>query len=240
MSWHTGRLAAFDIETTGTDPESDRIVTAAISLVGAELPGEHHAWLVDPGIEIPAGAAAVHGITTERARDEGRDPGEAVEEITGLLAEQVLGGVPVVAFNARFDLTILDREACRHGVTSLLDRVGSSQGMLVVDPFVLDRQFDRFRKGKRTLQAVCRHYRVPFDEAHVANADAIAAARVAYRLGVVVPDLRELDLHDLYCKQISWAAKQAALLEEYFRGQGRNEQVERAWPIVPVGAVSVA
>jgi DNA polymerase III subunit epsilon len=152
----------------------------------------------------------------------------------------VLGGVPVVAFNARFDITILDREARRHGVASLLDRVGGPQGMLVVDPFVLDRQFDRFRKGKRTLQAVCRHYRVPFDEAHVANADAIAAVRVAYRLGVVVPDLRELDLRDLYRKQISWAAKQAALLEEYFRGQGRNEQVERAWPIVPVGAVSVA
>jgi uncharacterized protein YprB with RNaseH-like and TPR domain len=31
MSWHTGRLAAFDIETTGVDPESDRIVTAAVA-----------------------------------------------------------------------------------------------------------------------------------------------------------------------------------------------------------------
>lgn len=240
MSWHTGRLAAFDVETTGADPKSDRIVAAAISLVDAQPPGEHHAWLVDPGIEIPAGAVEVHGITTERARAEGRDPGEAVEEITGLLAEQVLGGVPVVAFNARFDLTILDREARRRGVVPLLDRVGGTEGMLVVDPYVLDKQFDRFRKGKRTLQAICRHYRVPFDAAHVANADALAAARVAYRLGSIVPELRELDLRDLHRKQISWAAKQATLLEEYFRGQGRDEQVEGAWPIVPVGAASVA
>lgn len=238
MDWHMGPFAAFDIETTGTDKELDRIVTAAISLVGAGLPGEHRAWLVDPGIEIPAGAAAIHGITTEKARDEGSDPGETVEEITSLLAEHVLAGAPVVAFNARFDLTILDREAGRHGVASLLDRVGGPQGMLVIDPFVLDRQFDRFRKGKRTLQAVCRHYRVPFDEAHVANADAIAAARLAYKLGVIVPELRELDLGDLYQKQISWAAKQAALLEEYFRGQGNNERVEGAWPIVPVSTVS--
>jgi DNA polymerase III subunit epsilon len=235
MNWHIGPLAAFDIETTGTDPESDKIVTAAVSLVGAGLAGEHHDWLVDPGIEIPAGAAAVHGITTEMARKDGRDSGEVVEEITRLLAGQMLDGVPVVAFNARFDLTILDREAHRHGISPLLDRVGGPQGMLVVDPFVLDKQFDRFRKGKRTLQAVCTHYRVPLDEAHVANADAIAAARVAYRLGMAIPELREADLRELCREQISWAARQAALLEEYFRGQGRNERIEGAWPIVPVG-----
>jgi DNA polymerase-3 subunit epsilon len=67
MSWHTKRLAAFDIETTGVNPESDRIVTAAVSLLGGGQPAEHLSWLVDPGIEIPAGASSVHGITTERA-----------------------------------------------------------------------------------------------------------------------------------------------------------------------------
>ena len=47
----------------------------------------------------------------------------AVEEITTLLAG-ALGKVPVIAFNARFDLTILDRKARRHGVEPLVDRVG--------------------------------------------------------------------------------------------------------------------
>jgi DNA polymerase-3 subunit epsilon len=73
------RLAAFDIETTGIDCESDRIVTAAVTLAGGGRPLESHAWLVDPGIEIPAGATAVHGVSTERARAEGRSPAEAVE-----------------------------------------------------------------------------------------------------------------------------------------------------------------
>src|SRR5690348_1701648 len=125
MSWHQRRLAAFDLETTGIDSESDRIVTAAVSLVGDGLPSVFHAWLIDPGIPIPAGASAVHGITTEQARAEGRQPLAAIEEIVALLAEQLLQGVPVVAFNARFDLTCLDREARRHGITPLLDRVGS-------------------------------------------------------------------------------------------------------------------
>lgn len=240
MSWHTGRLAAFDIETTGVDPESDRIVTTAVSVVGDGLAAEHHSWLVDPGIDIPAGATSVHGITTERARAEGRSPDEAVDEITTALADQLQQGVPVIAFNARFDLTILDREARRHGLRPLLDRVGGPDGMLVVDPYVLDRQFDRFRRGKRTLGAVCEHYRVALDEVHAATADALAAARLAFRLGATVTELRDIDLGVLHREQVSWAAEQAASLEEYFRQQGRDEHVEGAWPIIPDGLVRTA
>ena len=233
MSWHQRRLAAFDLETTGIDSESDRIVTAAVSLVGDGRPSAFHAWLLDPGIPIPAGASAVHGITTERARAEGRAPREAVEEIVALLAEQLAAGVPVVAFNARFDLTCLDREARRHGIEPLLDRVGGEAGMLVVDPYVLDKQVDRFRKGKRTLGAVCAHYNVPLDEAHASHADALAAARVAWRLGQAFEELR-VELRALHEQQILWAAEQAASFEEWLRRQGRDERIEAAWPIVPL------
>ena len=234
MSWHDRRLAAFDLETTGIDSESDRIVTAAVSIVGDGRPSVFHAWLLDPGIEIPAGAAAVHGITTERARAEGRPPLEAVEEIVALLAEQLRQGVPIIAFNARFDLTCLDREARRNGIAPLLDRVGGADGMLVVDPYVLDKQLDRFRKGKRTLGAVCAHYDVPLDEAHASHADALAAARVAWRLGQAFAELRELDLPALHAQQVAWAAEQAASFEEWLRCNGRDERIERAWPIVPL------
>lgn len=233
MAWHRGRLAAFDIETTGTDPESDRIVTAAVSLLGGGLPDEHHSWLVDPGIDIPEGAAAVHGVSTERARTEGGDAAEAVEQITALLAEQVLAGVPIVAFNARFDLTILDREARRHGTAPLIDRVGGPERILVVDPHILDKHFDRYRKGKRTLDAVCSNYRVPLEAAHDANADALAAARLAFRLASSIPELGALQLRELHASQVAWAAEQAASLEEYFRSRGRDERVQREWPLIP-------
>lgn len=233
MSWHRGPLAAFDIETTGTDPERDRIVTAAVSLVGAGLPSVHHAWLVDPGIEIPPGASAVHGITTQQAQAEGCDGREAVQEITSILAGQLRRGAPVIAFNARFDLTILDREARRHGLTPLVDRIGGEERMLIVDPFVLDKHVDRFRRGRRTLEAVCAHYGVRLDQAHAANADALAAARVAYRIASMVPEVGEADLHELHSCQIGWAADQAASLERYFAEVGRPERVQGEWPLVP-------
>ena len=71
MSWHRGPMALFDCESTGVDPHRDRIVTAAIVEVtpGADRPSRSSTWLLDPGIDIPAPAAAVHGVTTEHARD---------------------------------------------------------------------------------------------------------------------------------------------------------------------------
>jgi DNA polymerase-3 subunit epsilon len=239
MSWHMGRLAAFDIETTGVDPQSDRIVTAAVSLVGGGRPTESYAWIVDPGVEIPEGATAVHGITTEQARAQGVETAEAVYEITALLADQLLHGTPVIAFNARFDLTMLDREARRYGIVPLIERVGADR-MLVVDPFVLDKQYDRFRRGKRTLGAVCEHYRVRLDAAHDANADAVAAARVAWRLAQAIEELRQTELALLHMQQIAWAAEQAASLEQYFREQGRHEPVEREWPVVSYAPLPLA
>lgn len=231
MAWHHGRLAAFDIESTGVSPEDDRIVTATVSVVGGDAPIDSVSWLADPGIEIPAGATNVHGITTEMARAEGREPADVVDEITTMLEREVSKGVPIVAFNARYDLTMLDREARRNEVEPLVERV-PADSLLVVDPLIIDKQLDKFRKGKRTLTDVCAVYDVALNDAHAADADAIAAARVAWRLGEKFEELG-VPLDELHQLQVAWAAEQAASLESYFKSQGRDETVEGAWPIVP-------
>ena len=231
MNWHHGRLAAFDIESTGVDPQSDRIVTATVSVVGGGKPVDSVSWLADPGIPIPEGAARVHGISTEHAQANGRPSAEVVREIVEKLAAEVAAGVPVVAFNARYDLTMLDREARRHGIPTLSERGGD---LLAIDPLIIDKQLDKYRKGKRTLTAVCEVYNVKLseDDAHAADADAIAAARVAWRMGEKYSELH-IGLKELHGSQILWAAEQAESLEQYFRSQGKNETIEREWPIVP-------
>lgn len=236
MNWFEGRLAAFDIETTGTDTESDRIVTAAVSVVGGGEEAVSQTWLVDPGVPIPAEATAVHEITDEMVRANGAPAAEAVEEVTSILAETLSEAIPVVAFNARFDLTILDREARRHGIEPLIDRVGGPDGLLVVDPYVLDKQVNRFRKGRRNLAILCEDFNVPLVDAHSADADALAAARLAWRLGSRYPELGELEIFDLHHEQIGWAFEQAESLQKYFAEQGRSEKVEGAWPVVPLQA----
>lgn len=236
-NWHHGRLAAFDIESTGINPQSDRIVTATISVVGGGLPTDSTSWLADPEIPIPDGAARVHGITTEHARANGRPAALVVREIVERLAVETAKGVPVVAFNARYDLTMLDREARRHGIVPLSER----GELLVIDPLIIDKQLDMYRKGKRTLTEVCKVYAVTLseDDAHAADADAIAAARVAWRMGEKYEEL-QAGLRELHASQIIWAADQAASLEDYFHSQGKNETCEREWPVVPVLAAAQA
>ncbi|MFE2973298.1 3'-5' exonuclease [Streptomyces sp. NPDC059258] len=227
MAWHLGRMAGFDLETTGPDPLSARIVTACIVQVGAKQPTVAANWLTDvDGEEIPAGAAAVHGISTEKAHAEGVPLKEAVAEILAGLTQVILAGIPVVAMNARYDVTLIDREAARFG----LDPLPAGP---VIDPFVIDKQVDRYRSGKRTLSALCEHYDVRLDGAHSADADAVAACRVAWRQATRYPQLAAMTLDELHAAQIGWAAEQAASLQEHFRQTRPDAVVEGAWPLIP-------
>lgn len=231
MSWHTGRMCAFDTETTSPTPEVARIVTGCVALVGGGEPSQIFNWMADPGVPIPEEAAKIHGISTERAQAEGAPAAEVVEQITAALAQAVAQGIPVVAMNARYDFTVLDREARRRGVTPLVDIV--SDGLRVIDPYILDKQADPYRKGKRTLTHLCEHYQVPLDGAHDAAADAMGAARVAWRQGTLHARLRDMSIDDLHAAQIEWAAEQAASLQEYKRRTTPNTRIEGAWPLIP-------
>ncbi|MFJ8163850.1 3'-5' exonuclease [Streptomyces sp. NPDC096136] len=227
MSWHLGRLCGFDLETTGIDVEADRIVTACVVQCGGGQPTASATWLADPGIDIPEQAAAVHGITTERARAEGKPAAEVVADVLAALGQAITAGSPIVAMNARYDLTMLDREARRHGLAPLPD------GFPVVDPYVIDKHVDRYRKGGRKLVDLCTHYEVPIGDAHTADADAIAACRVAWRIGSTRPEMAALPLATLHSQQTAWAAEQAAGLQEYLRRKDPNAVVPGAWPLIP-------
>ncbi|MEV8353149.1 3'-5' exonuclease [Streptomyces niveus] len=227
MSWHLGRMAGFDIESTGPDPLTARIVTACIVQCGGGQPVDSATWLSDvDGQPIPDEAAAIHGVTTERAQKEGAPLREVVGELLAGLTQVIASGVPVVAMNARYDLTLLDREAERFG----FDPLPSGP---VIDPYVIDKHADKYRKGSRKLTALCEHYAVPLGDAHQADADAIAACRVAWRQGTTHPPLAAMGLEQLHRAQVEWAAEQAASLQEYFRKKDPSAVVEGAWPLIP-------
>ena len=89
MSWIDDPWMGFDTETTGVRALKDRLVTAALVLridgasyrSGVSAPDQVATWLTDPGIEIPEQATAVHGITTEQARRDGRPIKEVLHEL---------------------------------------------------------------------------------------------------------------------------------------------------------------
>ncbi|KQZ05243.1 DNA polymerase III subunit epsilon [Microbacterium sp. Root53] len=225
----TRRIGVFDLETTGIDVTEDRIVTAYVGLLderGAVIHDEH--WLADPGIEIPEGATAVHGITTEHARAEGRPAAEVVAEVTHALRTLLSAGIPVVAYNAAYDFSLLKYEGERHGIATI------DSPAPVIDPLVIDKTCDRYRKGKRTLDVVAAHYSVPLESAHEASADAIAAGRVALAIAERFAETLPEDVQELHTRQIGWAREQAESLTEYFIRIGRLEPTEvldGSWPV---------
>ncbi|MCB5182611.1 3'-5' exonuclease [Streptomyces antimicrobicus] len=232
--WYEGPLAAFDTETTGVDVEQDRIVSAA--LVVQECAGGRvrtTRWLVNPGIPVPQGATEVHGLTDEHLQRHGRWPAPVVEEIARALAEQQMANRPVVVMNAPFDLTLLDRELRRHRASSL-GKYLDNRPLTVLDPRVLDKHLDRYRKGRRTLTDLCAHYGIELAEAHDAAADALASMEVVRAVGRrFAGRLERLTPAELHTLQAVWHAAQARGLQAWFARNGSEEAVDPHWPLRP-------
>ncbi|MCU1523544.1 MAG: polymerase subunit epsilon [Microbacteriaceae bacterium] len=218
-------LGVFDLETTGIDTDTSRIVSAYVGVLDGEGEARGVSWLADPGVEIPEQASAVHGITTERARAEGREASEVIAEIVAVLRSLLAQNVPVVIYNAAYDLTLLNRECLRYGIEPLVDPSP------IIDPLVIDRAMDRYRKGKRTLEIAAEFYGVELTDAHDAQADAVAAGRVAQAISQRYFEQLGHDVHALHALQVVWAAESAQSFQEYMRRTKDPDFVaEGVWP----------
>ena len=231
------RRCGFDTETTGPNPLEDRIVTAALVVMGGGREDQVFNWLINPGVEIPEEATAVHGITTEQARAKGDEPGPALDDLAQKLAQAMRFGMPVVAFNAAFDWTILDRDLARHGLQSMRERLAGMEPLGLLDPFVIDKAVDKYRRGKRKLGLVCEHYGVELTDWHTADADARAAVLVMDQIAERCPELADMSPQELFAQQQRWAAEQAASLQAYFRSEKAGDRydpeavVDGSWPL---------
>ena len=231
MSWHNGPMAAFDTETTGTDPTTARIVTACVARVAPRRPLETRSWMADPGVPIPPEATEVHGITDAQVRAEGADPAAVADQVADELVSVWAAGRPVVTMNFAYDGTVLEHELHRHGLASLRERLDDTP-MLVIDPLVIDRALDRYRRGKKRLVDLCAVYGLELEGAHDACVDAIVTARVAWKMAERFPDELQRDLVELQAQQASWHVQWAEHFEPWMRANVDPDAViERDWPL---------
>lgn len=193
MKWLLdGPLGAWDTESTGVNVETDRVVTATVAALQPGTPWavDTRSWLIWPEVQIPAEATAVHGITTEHAREHGANPTTALDEIAEHLTNLLRARLCVIGMNCCFDFTLLDRDLRRHNLPTVEERLGRPIGP-VVDVYVLDQWLDPYRRGGRKLVTLCHQYGVRIDGAHDSTFDALAAARVAWRIGNMTTWTRE-------------------------------------------------
>lgn len=160
--------AILDLESTGPNPDSDRIVQIGLVLIGradsgiGHLVPEERSRLVNPGIPIPAAATAVHGVTDDDVRAEA-----PFSRLAKSLVE-TLAGRDLVGFGiSRFDVPLLMAEFRRVGIEWEPDGV-------VIDCM---RIFHHFHP--RDLTAALKQYcEADHVDAHDAAADCWAALRV--------------------------------------------------------------
>ena len=148
----------------------------------------------------------------------------AIPQIAKVLRTAWNAGLPVVACNATFDLTMLDHELWRCAHSYL--KPGP-----VIDPLVLDRALEPYRKGSRKLDALAAHYGVKQEAAHEASQDALTAARVVWAQLKANPHLTAMTLDELTQWQRNAHEAWAVNFEKYLRGQGKQDVIDPAWPM---------
>ena len=160
----TRPIAFFDLETTGTQPATDRIVEIAIHKILPSGETETYVRRVNPGMPIPAGASAVHGIFDEDVKD---------APTFRMLSEEIktfLDSTDLAGFNSnRFDIPMLVEEFLRIGVEFEM------QGRRTIDILHIFHKMEQ-----RNLTAAYKFYcGKELSNAHQAEADVIATYEVA-------------------------------------------------------------
>lgn len=156
-------ICFFDLETTGINIATDRIVEIAILKVFPNGNKESHTWRVNPEMKIPAVTTAIHGITDEMVANEPTFK-ELAQKVYTLIKDCDLGG-----FNSnRFDIPLLAEELLRAEVDFDMKKALS-----------VDVQTIFHKKEKRTLEAAYKFYcDKDLIDAHSASADTNATYEV--------------------------------------------------------------
>lgn len=159
----TKPLAFIDLETTGTNLGTDRIVEIAIVKLLPDKTRTVKRKLINPEMPIPPAVSEVHGITDEMVKN-----APTFKQIAQEL-KQILDGCDLAGYNSnRFDIPLLMEEFLRAGVE--FDMKGRK---------MLDVQKIFHTMEQRTLGAAYKFYcNKILDDAHSAETDALATLEI--------------------------------------------------------------
>ena len=156
-------LCFFDLETTGINVSSDRIVEISVLKIYPNGNKESRTWLVNPGIKIPQEAINVHGISNEMVVNE-PNFSEIAHEVKLMINNCDLAG-----YNSdKFDIPLLAEELLRADIDFDIDNIHT-----------IDVQNIFHKMEQRTLAAAYKYYCGKIlDNAHSSKVDTLATYEV--------------------------------------------------------------
>ena len=156
-------IAFFDLEATGTNVGTDRIVEISIVKLHPDMGREIYTKKVNPGVPIPLEASLIHGIYD---KDVKKEPSfkDIAKEIQAFIGKSDLGGFNVL----KYDIPLLVEEFLRAGIDFDIENRN-----------LLDAQKIFFMMEKRNLTAAYKFYcGRTLENAHSAEADTLATLDV--------------------------------------------------------------
>ena len=179
-------LISVDVESTGVDPATDRIVQiAVVKYDPAKNCAEQFTRLIQPQISIPEEVTEVHGITDAMVKDKPLFK-QIVSELCAFMEDAEI----IIGYNLfRFDILIIQQELRRAGYKFDFPMEGS----LVIDAGNIFQ-----KKEKRTLEAAVEKYcGRKHEKAHNATADATATYDVLQGQLAAYADLSAMPIEEL-------------------------------------------
>jgi len=190
-NWADLPLAVLDVETTGFDPEVERVIEVAIIRFARGVVTERFTCLVNPGKSIPQEVVKLTGIADA-------DVADAPEfEAIAAQVHARRQGVGIVAYNLAFDRSFLRAELSRCGMKW-------PEEAPTLDPLIFARQFFK-NSPRKNLSTISKLLGIPLEEAHRAEHDAEVAGKVLYAFTDRLPQ----SLSQLLMLQKQWEAAQA-------------------------------
>lgn len=183
FAWTKKPFFALDIETNGLNPIADRIIE--IALVPFNISSKKE---INQLLNIPTALSAeiekITGINDNMLKDQPN-----FLKIADKIIEHMENAEFIIAYNANFDKSFLESEFAR--INKVLPNIPW------IDPFVFICDIDRYKKGKKLVDAANR-WGIKLQDAHRAYNDALAAGELMLKLS----DTIAIDsLKDLYSKQ---------------------------------------
>ena len=193
--WRELSLVSVDVETTGLDITTARVIEVGIVRIERGQVVDRWGSLINPGIPLPPKITEITGIKDEML--EGKPSFRDLKwEIYGRLRDKVF-----VAYNSNYDWGILHHAMARVGMT-LPD-------IPILDPLVWARRLMP-NERRHNLGAVCNKLGVDLENAHRAEDDAEAAGKVLMRFADKVP----MELGALLEEQAKWREEQERAFAE--------------------------
>ncbi|MCM0041375.1 MAG: exonuclease domain-containing protein [Algoriphagus sp.] len=173
-------IAFFDLEATGTNVSTDRIVEISIVKLNPDGGQQIYTRRVNPGIPIPLEASLIHGLYDKDLKNEPYFK-DLAQEVFQFIGQSDLAGFNVL----KYDIPLLVEEFLRSGIDFDLDKRN-----------LLDAQKIFHLMEKRNLSAAYKFYcGKKLENAHSAEADTLATvdvfrAQIERYLGESVEDLQ--------------------------------------------------